>query len=124
MRGSLGARGFAGAALATGAALGGDAPILEHVVAPLGLEGVLGSARQLEAAGVRLRELAAPTEVVPFRDDVDASGAVRGRVHDENAWALDPEGVRQRAAREMQDTARAAARLGVGVVTGFTGSSV
>ena len=36
----------------------------------------------------------------------------------------DPEGVRQRSAREMQDTARAAARLGVGVVTGFTGSSV
>jgi len=36
----------------------------------------------------------------------------------------DPEGVRQRAAREMQDTARAAAALGVGVVTGFTGSSI
>ncbi len=36
----------------------------------------------------------------------------------------DPEGVRQRAAREMQDTARAAARLGVKVVTGFTGSSI
>jgi sugar phosphate isomerase/epimerase len=36
----------------------------------------------------------------------------------------DPEGVRQRAAREMQDTALAAARLGVKVVTGFTGSSV
>src|SRR5215210_389684 len=30
----------------------------------------------------------------------------------------DPEGVRQRAAREMQDTARAAAKLGVKVVTG------
>lgn len=36
----------------------------------------------------------------------------------------DPEGVRQRAAREMQDTARAAARLGVKTVTGFTGSSI
>lgn len=36
----------------------------------------------------------------------------------------DPEGVRQRAAREMQDTAKAAARLGVKVVTGFTGSSI
>ncbi|MFN7019810.1 MAG: sugar phosphate isomerase/epimerase family protein [Phycisphaerales bacterium] len=34
------------------------------------------------------------------------------------------EGVRQRAAKEMMDTARAAARLGVGVVNGFTGSSV
>ena len=36
----------------------------------------------------------------------------------------DPEGVRQRAAEEMKDTARAAARLGVGVVNGFTGSSI
>lgn len=36
----------------------------------------------------------------------------------------DPEGVRGRAAREMMDTARAAARLGAGVVNGFTGSSI
>jgi len=36
----------------------------------------------------------------------------------------DPEGVRQRAAREMIDTARAAARMGVKTVTGFTGSSI
>ncbi len=36
----------------------------------------------------------------------------------------DPEGVRQRAAQEMIDTARAAAKLGVGVVNGFTGSSI
>jgi sugar phosphate isomerase/epimerase len=36
----------------------------------------------------------------------------------------DPEGVRSRAAERMKDTARAAAALGVDVVTGFTGSSV
>jgi sugar phosphate isomerase/epimerase len=36
----------------------------------------------------------------------------------------DAEGVRQRAAEEMMDTARAAARLGVPVVNGFTGSSI
>ena len=36
----------------------------------------------------------------------------------------DAEGVRQRAAEEMKNTARAAARLGVDVVTGFTGSSI
>src|SRR5687767_7433346 len=35
----------------------------------------------------------------------------------------DPEGVRGRAAEYMKDTARAAAQLGVQVVTGFTGSS-
>ena len=34
------------------------------------------------------------------------------------------EGVRQRAAEEMKDTARAAAALGVDVVVGFTGSSI
>src|SRR3712207_8452806 len=32
--------------------------------------------------------------------------------------------VRQRAAEEMKDTARAATKLGVNVVTGFTSSSV
>jgi sugar phosphate isomerase/epimerase len=36
----------------------------------------------------------------------------------------DPEGVRGRAAERMKDVARAAAQLGVPVVTGFTGSSV
>ncbi len=36
----------------------------------------------------------------------------------------DPEGVRQRAAAEMADTARAAAKLGVSTVVGFTGSSI
>ena len=40
-------------------------------------------------------------------------------------WADgDPDGVRSRAAERMKDTARAAARLGVEVVTGFTGSPV
>lgn len=36
----------------------------------------------------------------------------------------DPEGVRQRAAAEMIATARAAKALGVGIVNGFTGSSI
>ena len=36
----------------------------------------------------------------------------------------EPEGVRQRAAERMKDTARAAAAFGVDIVTGFTGSSV
>jgi sugar phosphate isomerase/epimerase len=35
-----------------------------------------------------------------------------------------PEGVRQRAAEELKNTARAAKRFGVNVVNGFTGSSV
>lgn len=36
----------------------------------------------------------------------------------------DPEGVRQRAAQEVKDTARAARLMGVNVVNGFTGSPV
>jgi sugar phosphate isomerase/epimerase len=36
----------------------------------------------------------------------------------------DPEGVRRRAAERMKDTARAAARLGIQQVNGFTGSPV
>lgn len=36
----------------------------------------------------------------------------------------EPEGVRQRAAEEMKDTARAAAKFGVSTVVGFTGSSI
>jgi sugar phosphate isomerase/epimerase len=36
----------------------------------------------------------------------------------------DPEGVRQRAAQEVADTARAAAKFGVRQVNGFTGSSI
>ena len=35
-----------------------------------------------------------------------------------------PEGVRQRAAQEVKNTARAAAKFGVKVVNGFTGSSI
>ena len=36
----------------------------------------------------------------------------------------DPDGVRQRAAEEMKNTARAAQKLGVEIVNGFTGSSI
>jgi sugar phosphate isomerase/epimerase len=43
----------------------------------------------------------------------------------EHVWGNGkPEGVKQRAAKEMMDTARAAQKLGVKVVNGFTGSSI
>ena len=43
----------------------------------------------------------------------------------EHVWGDgDPEGVRRRAADDMIDAARAAAKLGIGVVNGFTGSSI
>jgi CubicO group peptidase (beta-lactamase class C family) len=57
--------------------------IARLVVGPLGREDDLGTARELEARGVDMAVSCAPTEVVRWR-----GGAVRGRVHDENAWAL------------------------------------
>jgi len=43
----------------------------------------------------------------------------------EHIWGDgEPEGVRKRAAEEMKMTARAAKNIGVGVVNGFTGSSI
>jgi serine-type D-Ala-D-Ala carboxypeptidase len=57
--------------------------IEEHVAAPLGARLELGTARALSAMGVDLSVRAAPTEDVAWR-----GGIVRGRVHDENAWAL------------------------------------
>ena len=67
-----------------GAADVGDV-LAELVVEPLGLTEELGSARALEALGARVRftERVVPTEVVPWR-----GGEIRGRVHDENAFAL------------------------------------
>jgi sugar phosphate isomerase/epimerase len=47
-------------------------------------------------------------------------GVLPGRIWGDG----DPEGVRRRAAEEIKDTARAAARFGVDTVVGFTGSSI
>jgi len=79
---------LAGAALArhVGARDAGEA-IARLVVAPLGLEAQLGTARELEAQGIDLARVAAPTEDVAWR-----GGVIRGRVHDENAWALTGDG--------------------------------
>jgi sugar phosphate isomerase/epimerase len=52
--------------------------------------------------------------------DVRHKGVLPGRLWGDG----DPEGVRQRCAEEMKNTARAAKKLGVSVVNGFTGSSV
>ena len=47
------------------------------------------------------------------------------RILPERIWGDgEPEGVRRRAAEEMKLTARAAKAMGVGVVNGFTGSSI
>jgi CubicO group peptidase (beta-lactamase class C family) len=53
------------------------------VLRPLALHHAIGTARDLEAQGVDLATLAAPTESIPWR-----GGVVHGQVHDDNAWAL------------------------------------
>ncbi|BDI21496.1 sugar phosphate isomerase/epimerase [Herbiconiux sp. L3-i23] len=55
-------------------------------------------------------------------DPIDARH--RGILPDSVWGDGDPEGVRARAAEELKNTARTAARLGAKTVTGFTGSSV
>ncbi len=70
-----------GEALARCEGLALDLLVAREVAAPLGLD--LGSARQWEARAPAFVARAAATEEVAFR-----GGVVRGRVHDENAWAL------------------------------------
>jgi sugar phosphate isomerase/epimerase len=52
--------------------------------------------------------------------DARHKGILPGRIWGDG----DPEGVRQRAAEEVKNTARAAAKFGVKVVNGFTGSPI
>jgi len=79
---------LAGEALArfVGARDAGEA-IERLVAAPLGLGSTLGTARGLASAGVDPIARAAPTETVGWR-----GGTIRGRVHDETAWALTGDG--------------------------------
>jgi sugar phosphate isomerase/epimerase len=72
----------------------------------------------------RLRPVAISTHLISRAvcDTVDNRHRVILRA---NIWGDgDPEGVRQRAAEEMKQTARAAAKLGVKTVIGFSGSSI
>jgi len=58
--------------------------------------------------------------VCDFSIDQRHQGIVPARIWGDG----DPEGVRERAAEEMKNTARAAAKFGVKTVTGFTGSKI
>jgi CubicO group peptidase (beta-lactamase class C family) len=80
----------------------------------LDLRGTLGTARELTEAGVDVEGSAAPTEWVDWR-----GGLVRGRVHDENAWALTGPGGSGHAG--MFGTAAAVLRFGQAVLDGLEG---
>ena len=81
-----------------------------------------GSARLLEQHGLGVWAIGNHLVGQASCDPIDER---HQGVLDAEVWGDgDPEGVRQRAAERMKDTARAAAQLGVEVVTGFTGSSI
>jgi sugar phosphate isomerase/epimerase len=78
--------------------------------------------RLLEHHGLRCWALGAHLVGQAVCDPIDER---HRRIVPPEVWGDgDPEGVRRRAAARMQDTARAAALLGVEVVTGFTGSPI
>lgn len=93
------------------------------VQAALRDEGYVRDRRQLlEAHGLRCFAISNHLVGQAVCDPIDERHQAILPAH---VWADgDPEGVRQRAAREVADTARAAARFGVKVVNGFTGSSI
>jgi serine-type D-Ala-D-Ala carboxypeptidase len=84
------------------------------VVTPLECATELGTARGLERTGVSVVPRAAPTEDVAWR-----GGIVRGRVHDENAWALTGEGGSGHAG--MFGTVGAVLTFGIAVLDGLAG---
>jgi serine-type D-Ala-D-Ala carboxypeptidase len=108
---------LAGAALAHDArATDAGEVVASSVIAPLGLGDCLGTARELERRGVPLAVVAAPTEDVPWR-----GGVVRGRVHDENAWALTGAGGCGHAG--LFGTIEAVLTVGEAVLDGLTGAA-
>lgn len=72
-----------GLALEARSGLDLDELVSAETLRPLGVEGRIGSARQLRALQAGFPDRVAPTEEVVFR-----GGVVRGVVHDENAFAL------------------------------------
>lgn len=77
---------------------------------------------QLEDAGLQVHAISAHLVGQAICDNIDErhKAILPDYIYGEG----DPEGVRQRAAVELMKTARAAKELGVGVVNGFTGSSI
>ncbi len=88
--------------------------VIEHeITAPLGLR--IGSAEQLAGREPAFDEQVAPTEVVAWR-----GGTVRGRVHDENAWALAGRAACGHAG--LFGDARSVMRLGVAILEALAGA--
>ena len=91
-----------------------DRIVDREVCAPLGLD--IGSARLLRTRHVDFDERCAATETVPFR-----GGAVRGIVHDENAWAISGHALAGHAG--LFGTAESVARFGTALLDAACGRS-
>ncbi len=91
-----------------------DRVVAREVAEPLGL--ALRSARQWEAVEPARFLRVAPTEVVSWR-----GGAIRGRVHDENAFALVGDGVAGHAG--LFGDGLSVTRLGVAILDALAGRS-
>lgn len=86
-------------------------------------DGYCGAKRdQLDNAGLQCHAISAHLVGQAVCDIVDTR---HREILPEYVWGDgDPQGVNQRAAEEMKETARAAQKFGVEVVNGFTGSSI
>lgn len=102
-----------GEAIAARAGVPLEVVIEREITAPLGLR--IGSAEQLAGREPAFEEQVAPTEVVAWR-----GGTVRGRVHDENAWALAGRAACGHAG--MFGDARSVMRLGVAILEALAGA--
>lgn len=89
-----------------------DEVVEREVTGPLGLR--IASARRFAGREAAFDEEVAPTEVVDWR-----GGVVRGRVHDENAWALGGRASCGHAG--LFGDARAVLRLGVALLEALAG---
>jgi len=103
---------LAGAVLERTSGLPLDALVEREISAPLGL--ALGSARDWLARAPDFLARVLPTETVPFR-----GGALRGAVHDENAWALVGHGLAGQAG--LFGTAEAVVRFGSALLDALAG---
>lgn len=101
-----------GEAIAARAGMPLEAVVEREVVGPLGLR--VGSADQLARREPSFEDEVAPTEVVAWR-----GGTVRGRVHDENAWALGGRASCGHAG--LFGDARSVLRLGVAILEALVG---
>jgi serine-type D-Ala-D-Ala carboxypeptidase len=90
--------------------------VRREVLAPLDLDDIGSASEWLARDAKRFQSCTAVTELVPWR-----GGALRGVVHDENAWALSGHGLSGHAG--LFGTARDVARFGCAIVDSLLGGT-